>query len=76
MLGLPLGTVCFLFTDIEGSTKRCERARVPKGAALASHDALLLDARVRHGGAVLKTVGDAVCAAFAAQSALAADSSG
>ncbi len=46
MAELPSGTVTFLFTDIEGSTRRWER-----------------DAAA-HGGAVFRTVGDAVQAAF------------
>ena len=64
---MPTGTVTFLFTDIEGST-RLLGGSSPEAmrAALARHDALLRDAVDR--GArrhVFKTIGDAFCAAFA-----------
>lgn len=65
MAELPSGTVTFLFTDIEGSTQRWERAPLAMSTALARHDALLRDEIERHGGVVFKTVGDAFCAAFA-----------
>src|SRR5438105_1615391 len=85
-MGLPTGpAVTFLFTDIEGST-RLERS-VGSGAwagVVARHDELLREAVEGHGGAVVKTEGDAVFAAFdqpvdavgavvAAQRALAAE---
>jgi len=38
---LPSGTVTFLFTDIEGSTRLWETQREAMTAALARHDALL-----------------------------------
>jgi predicted ATPase/class 3 adenylate cyclase len=63
---LPSGTVTFLFTDIEGSTQRWERAPDAMAKALARHDALLRAVIVAQGGAVFKTVGDAFCAAFRA----------
>ena len=62
---LPTGTVTFLFTDIEGSTTRWEHHPEAMRAALARHDALLRSVIIGHGGFVFKTVGDAVCAAFA-----------
>ena len=37
----PTGTVTFLFTDIEGSSRLWERFPVDMGPALARHDALL-----------------------------------
>src|SRR5215207_7833675 len=61
---LPTGTVAFLFTDIEGSTKRWQRHREAMEAAVARHDHLLRAAIEGHGGYVFKTVGDAFCAAF------------
>jgi len=61
----PTGTVTFLFTDVEGSTRRWDRDRRAMAAALARHDALLQQAITTHGGTVFKTVGDAFCAAFA-----------
>jgi predicted ATPase/class 3 adenylate cyclase len=61
----PSGTVTFLFTDIEGSTRRWDRDRATMAVALARHDALLRTAIAANGGHVFKTVGDAFCAAFA-----------
>ena len=61
---LPSGTVAFLFTDIEGSTRLWEQQPGAMASALARHDALLREAVEGHGGRVFKTVGDAVCAAF------------
>jgi class 3 adenylate cyclase len=60
----PTGTVTFLFTDIEGSTKLWEDNAPAMQAALARHDGLLKWAIEEHGGYVFKTVGDAFCAAF------------
>ncbi len=60
----PSGTVTFLFTDIEGSTKRWDQFPELMGAVVARHDALLRSAIESHGGYVFKTVGDAFCAAF------------
>ncbi len=61
---IPTGTVTFLFTDIEGSTKLWEEFPAEMGASLARHDALVREAIERHDGYVFKTVGDAFCAAF------------
>ncbi len=63
---LPSGTVTFLFTDIEGSTKLWQTSSDAMGTAIARHDALLRQAVETHGGVVFKTVGDAICAAFPA----------
>jgi predicted ATPase/class 3 adenylate cyclase len=60
----PTGTVTFLFTDIEGSTKMWERDRQTMSVALARHDRILRDAVEQRGGYVFKTVGDAFCCAF------------
>lgn len=70
---LPEGTVSFLFTDVEGSTRRWEEHPAAMPAALARHEALLREAIADADGVVFKTVGDALCAAFpAAVGALAA----
>jgi predicted ATPase/class 3 adenylate cyclase len=61
----PTGTITFLFTDIEGSSRLWERFPVDMGPALARHDALLRAMIGAAGGFVFKTVGDAFCAAFA-----------
>lgn len=63
-MNLPTGTVTFLFTDIEGSTKIWERCPEAMRHALARHDVLLREAIEAHSGYVFKTVGDAFCAAF------------
>src|SRR5215207_9086915 len=65
MVAVPTGTVTFLFTDIEGSTKLWERHTGTMRTALARHDEILQEAIEGHGGFVFKTVGDAFCAAFA-----------
>ena len=65
MAELPTGTVTFLFTDIEGSTARWEHQRGVIAVTLARHSALLRGAIQDHGGAVVKTMGDAFHAAFA-----------
>ncbi len=61
----PSGTVTFLFTDIEGSTRLWETQREAMTEALARHDALLRQCIESRGGHVFKTGGDAFCAAFA-----------
>jgi predicted ATPase/class 3 adenylate cyclase len=62
---LPSGTVTFLFTDIAGSTQRWEQQPQAMRAALAQHDSLLRQAVGQHGGAVVKSTGDGLLAAFA-----------
>src|SRR5215212_8988240 len=64
MSDLPTGTVTFLFTDIEGSTKLWEKNPRGMQIALTRHDAILWEAIEGHGGSVFKTVGDAFCAVF------------
>jgi predicted ATPase/class 3 adenylate cyclase len=64
MASPPTGTVTFLFTDIEGSTKLWEHNAQAMQAALARHDELLKRAIEERGGYVFKTVGDAFCCAF------------
>jgi hypothetical protein len=62
---LPTGTVTFLFTDIEGSTRRWEEQPDAMGRALARHDQILDEAISRFGGVVFSRMGDGVAAAFA-----------
>jgi predicted ATPase/class 3 adenylate cyclase/DNA-binding XRE family transcriptional regulator len=62
---LPSGMVTFLFTDIEGSTMQWEQHKQAMRRSVARHDAILRETIAAHGGSVFKTVGDAVCAAFA-----------
>ena len=83
----PTGTVTFLFTDIESSTKLWEEYPDAMRPALARHEDLLRGCIETSGGYVFKAVGDAFCAAFptahqalevalAAQLALAAEAWG
>jgi predicted ATPase/class 3 adenylate cyclase len=65
MRKLPAGTVTFLFTDIEGSTRMLQADPVQMGNALARHHDLLLQAVESHAGIVFETLGDGVYAAFA-----------
>jgi predicted ATPase/class 3 adenylate cyclase len=64
MTGLPTGTITFLFTDVEGSTKLWERNPEAMSQALSHHDELIRNAVEAHDGFVFKTVGDAFYAAF------------
>jgi class 3 adenylate cyclase len=57
--------VTFLFTDVEGSTRRWEADAEGMRAALAAHDEVLRSAIEGHGGWLFKHTGDGVCAAFA-----------
>jgi predicted ATPase len=74
MRDLPSGTVTFLFTDIEGSTRLLHELGPERYAeALAEHRRLLREAFVQHGGVEVDTQGDAFFVAFAdARGALAA----
>ena len=54
----------FLFTDIEGSTKRWDAYPDAMRVALERHDGLLRSICEAHDGHVFKTVGDAFCVAF------------
>jgi predicted ATPase len=57
--------VTFLFTDVEGSTRRWEADAEQMRVALAAHDQMLREAIQAHGGWLFKHTGDGVCAAFA-----------
>ena len=61
----PSGVVTFLFTDVEGSTRRWESDADAMRIALAAHDETLRAAIEAHGGWLFKHTGDGVCAAFA-----------
>jgi len=63
---LPTGTVTFLFTDLEGSTRLWEEHPEAMRNALARHDEILRDAVEKRDGLVVKTTGDGLHAAFAA----------
>src|SRR5579884_4134860 len=83
---LPIGTITFLFTDIEGSTRLWEQHPEAMEAALARHDALAAAVIQQHEGHLVKHRGegdslfavftraaDAVAAAVALQQALRAE---
>jgi predicted ATPase/class 3 adenylate cyclase len=72
---LPVGTVTFMLTDVEGSTRLWESAPEAMGVAVARHYELLGAAIALHGGVrpLEQGEGDSVVAAFArASDALAA----
>src|SRR5215218_4187568 len=64
-MSLPTGTVTFLFTDIEGSTRLLHELGERYADALAEHRRVLRDAFARHGGVEVDTQGDAFFVAFA-----------
>ena len=62
---LPSGTVTFLFTDVEGSTRLLHDLGAEAYAdALAEHRRVVREACARHGGAEVDTQGDAFFFAF------------
>ena len=62
---LPGGTVTFLFTDIEGSTRLLHEHGDRYAELLGEHRRLVRDAFHRHGGVEVDTQGDAFFVAFA-----------
>jgi predicted ATPase/class 3 adenylate cyclase len=61
---LPSGTVTFLFTDVEGSTRLWAADKDAMSASLLVHDAILRSAIENNGGYVFTTAGDSFAAAF------------
>ena len=62
--GLPTGTVTFLFTDIEGSTKLAQQYPDAMPVLLARHHEILHQAIQRQNGYVFQIVGDSFTVAF------------
>ncbi|MGZ6269539.1 MAG: adenylate/guanylate cyclase domain-containing protein, partial [Candidatus Limnocylindrales bacterium] len=62
---LPTGTVTFLFTDVEGSTRLLRQLGDEYPPLLAEHNRILRESVEGQGGEVVGTEGDAVFAAFA-----------
>jgi predicted ATPase/class 3 adenylate cyclase/Tfp pilus assembly protein PilF len=62
--GLPSGTVTFLFTDIEGSTRLLQQLGEKYVSLLAEHQQLLREACETHNGSVVGTQGDSFFVAF------------
>ncbi len=61
----PSGTVTFLLTDLEGSTRMWEQDPDAMKAAMVRHDELLEKAIAAHHGYVFARMGDGMAAAFA-----------
>lgn len=61
---LPSGTVTFLFTDIEGSTKLAQQYSEEMPALLARHNEILNQAFSAHAGFTFQIVGDSFAVAF------------
>ena len=89
MAALPTGTITFLFTDVEGSTRLWEAHPAAMRGVMARHDALLTAVFEQHDGIVVRPRGegdslfavfvrasDAVAAALAGQRALGAEAWG
>jgi class 3 adenylate cyclase len=60
----PTGTVTFLFTDIEGSTRLLQQLRDRYGEVLSTHARLIREAIEQFNGHEIDTQGDAFFAAF------------
>jgi predicted ATPase/class 3 adenylate cyclase len=69
MAELPSGTVTFLFTDLESSTRLWSEHPEAMRSALARHDAILRSVIAGHSGHYVKTTGDGAHAVFATASA-------
>ena len=63
-LSLPSGTVTFLFTDIEGSTKLAQKNPDKWETLRERHHAILQSAMNAYNGYVFQIIGDAFCVAF------------
>ncbi len=59
---LPSGTVTFLFTDIEGSTRLWQEKPEAMSVAHARHDAILREAIESNHGYIFQIVGDSFSA--------------
>jgi predicted ATPase/class 3 adenylate cyclase len=64
MAGVPSGTVTFLFTDIEGSTKLAQQYPEAMPVLLARHHEILNQCIQAHEGYVFQVVGDSFAVAF------------
>jgi predicted ATPase/class 3 adenylate cyclase/DNA-binding CsgD family transcriptional regulator len=62
--GVPTGTVTFLFTDIEGSTRLAHEQRASWEDLRRRHSHILTAAMEAEGGFVFEVIGDAFSAAF------------
>ena len=64
MTDLPTGTITFLFTDIEGSTRMLSELADDFQSVLERHQVVLRDAVSRHGGIEVSTEGDSFFCVF------------
>jgi predicted ATPase/class 3 adenylate cyclase len=64
MTNQPSGTVTFLFTDIEGSTRIAQEYPDRWDALRERHHAILREAFESHRGYIFQIIGDAFCATF------------
>jgi class 3 adenylate cyclase len=63
--GIGINDITLLFTDLKGSTELYDRIGDLNAFALVQqHFERLREVTTRHGGAIIKTIGDAVMAAF------------
>ncbi len=63
--GISVREITFLFTDLKGSTALYDRIGDLNAFSLVQqHFEVLHEVTVRHGGAIIKTIGDAVMATF------------
>jgi class 3 adenylate cyclase/DNA-binding CsgD family transcriptional regulator len=65
MFSLPTGTVTFLFSDIEGSTRLMDQRPQVMAAAMLRHHEIIRGAVAAHAGSVFEQLGDSMYAAFA-----------
>lgn len=63
-MSIPDGTVTFLFTDIESSTKLAQQFPESIQNELEKHHAILNEVIKSHNGFIFEIIGDAFCAAF------------
>ncbi len=63
-MAFPSGTVTFLFTDIEGSTKLAQEHPEHGDYLQKRHDDILQTVITGCNGYVFQIIGDAFCAAF------------
>ena len=68
MTEAPTGTVTFLFTDIEGSTKLAQEYPGEMPTLLARHNQILNESIESNHGFVFRIVGDSFSAAFSTAS--------
>lgn len=64
MVGVPTGTVNFLFTDIEGSTKLAREHPKTWETLWMWHHAILRSALVAPNGSIFQIIGDAFAPTF------------